>query len=111
MPQLALPLGLFLQRKWRCVGLHLGAFLADVAQYVAYQKDGETTDVRWDTGIALGGRVGMLVGSMADPFVLGLDVRYAPTLFSTAASSEPASGGTFRIGAFVSYYVPFFDLN
>jgi hypothetical protein len=112
VPQLALPLGLFLQRKWEgAPGLHLGAFIADVAQYVAFKKDGKTTDVRWDTAIALGGQLGMLVGSMADPFILGVDARYSPTLFSAAASREPASGGTFRFGVFVGYYVPFFDLN
>jgi hypothetical protein len=112
-PQLSLPLGIFLQRgPDRCTpGFHAGAFLADVAQYASYQSDGTTADPRWDSAVALGAQLGIVLGSIADPFVIGLDARYAPTLFSTAKSSEPAAGGTLRLGVFASYYVPFFDLN
>jgi hypothetical protein len=112
VPQLALPFGVFLQRKSEDYpGFHTGAFFADVAQYAAFDKDGETTDVRWDTAVALGVQLGIILGSIADPLVIGVDGRYAPTLFSEAASSDPASGGAFRLGLFASYYVPFFDFN
>ncbi|MEY2930904.1 MAG: hypothetical protein RL033_1653, partial [Pseudomonadota bacterium] len=112
-PQLSLPLGIFLQHgPDHCTpGFHAGAFLADVAQYASYQSDGTTADPRWDSAVALGAQLGIVLGSIADPFVIGLDARYAPTLFSTAKSSEPAAGGTLRLGLFASYYVPFFDLN
>jgi len=112
-PQLLMPLGVFVQRgpHGGAPGIHAGAFVADLAQYASYQSDGTTTDPRWDTAITVGAQLGMVVGSIADPFVLGIDARYAPTLFSSAKSSEPATGGTVRLGVFASYYVSLFDLN
>jgi hypothetical protein len=108
-----MPLGVFVQHgpKGCTPGIHAGAFVADVAQYASYDSDGTTTDPRWDTAFAIGTQLGVVLGSIADPFVVGLDARYAPTLFSDTTSSEPVSGGTLRIGLFASYYVSLFDLN
>ena len=62
------------------------------------------------TFFTLGTQIGLLVGSVSTPLMIGIDARYSPTLFPKA-SDQMETGGTFRIGLFLGTYIPIFDFN
>lgn len=106
--QVALPMGVALQRMpggddcpW-----HFGFFVVDLGQFVAATSSGKRNETRWDSGFGFIGQIGWVIGSAENPFVLGGEVRYAPTMFT-----DGDAGGAVRIGVFAQYYVPFFDFN
>jgi hypothetical protein len=110
-PQLALPIGFSLQYlpPSTAVGVGFSASLtfADLGQYIAYKKDGAVAAARWDTFFAPGLQVGAMIGTSSTSFMLTLDGRYAPTLY-TERESGP---GAFRLGLGLTYFVPFWDFN
>ena len=112
-PQLSLPIGVALQwvpgQKYH-VGFHLQLSVLDVAQYAAYDTTGKVTSAAGTTFLFVGVSTGILIGVPKASLFVGLDVRYAPSLFPEAVGSETRSGA-FRIGANIGVYVPFFDFN
>ncbi len=72
-------------------------------------------------------QIGWLIGSPSVPFVVGVEGRWAPSLFTEtpasavtgnmmtanmmASQNQVPVGGAWRIGLFVAYYIPFFDFN
>jgi len=121
-PQLQVPLGLAYQhlpnpKKDRTAGLGLHTFVSalDVGQFLAYDQDGQISRPRWDSLVSPGGQIGMLIGSPEDTFVIGVEARYAPTLFSGTSqltvSDTQDPGGALRVGLVLAYYVSLFDAN
>lgn len=133
-PQLTLPMGVALQklpmvdrgagRGASFVGLHLQASFVDLAQFVNYDGSANLSmdNLRWSDFVTVGVQVGMLLGRNPNAqFVVGIDHRYSPTQSFQPKLPEDAPAelrneydqrrGVFRVGAFVSYYVPFFDFN
>ncbi len=116
-PQLSLPMGIALQvlppnkdGDRVAIGHHAQVSLIDLGQFVATTKDAEVNKPRWDSFLMIGAQYGLIIGTPSHNFMLGADVRWAPTLF--AEEGDPANGaGAFRVGGFASYYVPFIDLN
>jgi len=126
-PQLEVPLGFALQRlvgrryskghvnrekleKLHFDGFHAFVSLIDLGQFLAYDQQGKLNEPRWSTLFSPGLQLGWAVGTPTNMFVLGPEVRYAPTLFQDTRQVE-ASGGALRIGLSLSYYVSLFDFN
>lgn len=130
-PQLVLPIGVAAQwlpqgamcghGKTTCrhyVGFHAQISPIDLGQFVSYDGNFQITSTRWSNFVAVSTQFAFLFGKPATPFVLGLDIRFAPTLFSQeqtttvdGATMSTDRGGMFRFGLFFGYYVPFFDFN
>lgn len=129
-PQLALPLGFAAQRlvgrhyrngkvgDEKTVyfdGIHLFASLIDLGQFLAFDDKGTINLPRWDSFISPGLQVGWMFGTPRNSFILGVEGRYAPTLFSGTTKLKPTTsedpGGAFRVGVFLVYYIPLFDFN
>lgn len=112
-------------------GLHLMVSAIDLGQFVAHapldscETEGprskfggqlcgagasQVAEPRWENLFALGGQVGLLVGTPEGPVLVGVDFRYAPTLFSASPEGRDVAGA-FRIGGMLSFYIPFFDFN
>lgn len=128
-PHLALPIGVAAQ--WlpqgascrvghhdctRYIGFHAQLSPIDLGQFVAYDGTFQITSTRWSNFVTADVQLGMLLGKPSSPFMLGLDLRWSPTLFSqeTVSSADGSAtdhGGVFRFGLFFGYYVPFFDFN
>lgn len=130
LPQLSLPLGVAVQklaRGNRCgdqgsvacryLGFHLQISPIDLGQFVSYDGNFQITSTRWANFVTAAVQAGALIGPPSSPFMVGLDLRWAPTLFTQAeAQADPMAppaerGGAFRFGLFFGYYVPFFDFN
>lgn len=120
-PRLQLPFGVAFQRlpNKKLLGLHLHfmASVLDLGQLVPSSAqvgmDGETTirdDLDWHHVVSLGGQVGFILGTPEHAFIVGVEARWAPTLFERTVKMEPESG-VLRYGFFASYYVPLFDFN
>jgi hypothetical protein len=115
-PQLELALGIAFQilpgKHWSDVGLHVMALALDLGQYASYDSSGTLTEARWDTLLAPGLQIGVALGTPSNVFVVGGELRYAPTLFSDNPGVGVAtSGGAIRCGLFAAYHVSFFDFN
>ncbi len=67
-------------------------------------------ELRWQDFVSLGVQAGVIIGRPTLPFVVGLEARWAPTLFERDVAGA-TEAGVFRFGVFASYYVPFFDFN
>jgi len=114
--QVALPMGVAVQkfREDKAIdGFHWQLSLIDLGQFLARSDDNQATDLTWADFVMVGGQVGLIFGSPSNPFVIGGEVRWSPTLFEsiTDATTGTSKRGALRAGLFVSYYVPFFDLN
>jgi hypothetical protein len=53
---------------------------------------------------------GALLGTPKTNVLVGLDIRYTPSLFPVGDGANQRSGA-FRIGATAAFYIPFFDFN
>jgi hypothetical protein len=108
--QLGLPLGIAYQHFCgKCpMGVHAQLSVLDLGQYAAFNKDGDATPPRWQTALVAGLQGGFIVGNPENPFVIGADLRYSPSLFPDAGAQN---NGALSFGLFVGYYVPLFDLN
>jgi hypothetical protein len=116
-PQLSVPLGLGLDKLPNtsddgplAVGQHFQFTLMDPAQLIAYDKSAQVTERRWDTFLTIGLQYGLIIGTPSQPFMIGADARWAPSLFPQEDAGKVKSGAL-RMGLFASYYVPVFDLN
>jgi hypothetical protein len=117
-PQIQLPMGLALQKLPKpkteggvgCGG-HFQLSVIDLGQFVALDKDTTVSKPRWDSFVMVGIQAGFIIGTPSNPFVIGFDGRWSPTLFSPDTTSSEKVGGALRAGLFASYYVPFFDFN
>lgn len=98
-------------------GFHAQLSVIDLAQFLAFDSNAHLTGVHWGNFVMVGAQLGLILGTPSTPFVLGVEGRWAPTLFRDAdpggasAGSDNQRGGLWRIGFFASYYVPFFDIN
>ncbi len=121
-PRLTLPLGITYQYfvpkaatsdYFGPAGLHLQATVLDLGQYVAYSAHGDenvANKPRIDTALAFGAQIAFILGRSSAPFLLGLDVRYSPTLYASVDSANGAAPkGVYSAGLFAGYYVPLFD--
>ncbi len=125
VPQLTLPMGLAVQylpdlrkgletkdaahRKSVSGGFHLQLSPIDLAQFIALDGSAKTTDnVRWSDFVMVGLQAGGIVGKPDANFLILADVRWIPTVFSSADNTK---AGALRVGLTLSYYVPFFDFN
>lgn len=75
-------------------------------------------ELSWYDVVSLGGQVGFILGSPEHAFVVGVEARWAPTLFertpgmdSMGTAENATESGVLRYGVFASYYVPLFDFN
>lgn len=112
-PQISLPFGVSYDIGLaKAAGIHFMIFPIDLGQFAAYSSDKGINKPRWDSFLAAGGQIGFVTGQET-PFVIALDVRYAPSLFAQISDGDLANkqGGALRIGASIGYYVPFFDFN
>lgn len=116
-PQLSLPIGLAFQwlpntkdnEKWK-IGHHIQFAAADLGQFIAIAQDGTVSEARWDSFLMAGLQYGVIIGTPSNNFMIGVDARWSPTVF-TKSGDATDGGGALRAGLFASYYVPFFDLN
>lgn len=125
VPQLSLPMGLAIQylpdlrrgfetgdaarRRSVSGGFHLQLSPIDLAQFIALDGSAKTTDnVRWSDFVMVGLQAGAIVGKPDANFLILADVRWIPTVFSSADNTK---AGALRVGLTLSYYVPFFDFN
>lgn len=115
--QVSLPMGVAWQRfrgkDAKIAGLHAQLSLVDLGQFLARSDGDQADDLTWADFVMIGGQVGLIIGSPSNPLVIGLDARWSPTLFEsvTDETTSTSKRGALRAGLFVSYYVPFFDLN
>jgi hypothetical protein len=121
-PQLSLPLGVAMQvlpgkgvedpqPDQIYKGFHVMITVIDLGQFLAYSSDGTVTRPRWDTAFCPGIQLTLALGTPNNMFLIGPELRYAPTLFADTGSASPDVGGAIRVGLMASYYLPFFDLN
>lgn len=118
-PQLELNMGLALQalpnrRLGVPVGGHFQLSLIDLGQFVAYSDDNNIAKAYWANFVEIGTQIGIILGSPTSNVIIGAEARWSPGLFSGTAFDLPgarSAQGAVRVGAFVSYYVPFFDFN
>jgi hypothetical protein len=121
-PQLSLPLGVAMQvlpgkgvedpqPDQIYKGFHVMITVVDMGQFLAYSSDGTVTRPRWDTAFCPGLQLTLALGTPNNMFLIGPELRYAPTLFADSGAASPAVGGAVRAGLTASYYIPFFDLN
>lgn len=125
VPQLTLPMGLAIQylpdlrrgletkdaahRRSVSGGFHLQLSPIDLAQFIALDGSAKTTDnVRWSDFVMVGLQAGAIVGKPDANFLILADVRWIPTVFSSADNTK---AGALRVGLTLSYYIPFFDFN
>lgn len=115
-PQLSVPMGLAMQKlpeegKMRNLSWHLQVSPIDLGQFVAMKEDG-TIDERPEPGnfACLCFQAGLLFGAPTSSIFVGVDLRWIPTLDFQSGNEAASSGGVFRFGGSVSYYVPFLDL-
>lgn len=90
-------------------GAHLQFSPIDLGQFVAYTPAGTVAKPTWGNFLVVSGQFGLLIGKPTSAVGVGLDLRYAPMLFAEDATGTKA--GAFRLGGYLSYYVPFFDFN
>jgi hypothetical protein len=82
---------------------HLQFSFVDLGQFL--DAEAKKNDLRWNDFLMVGAQFGWIPNffkSPSDAIVFGPDIRYIP--------GGTRKGSVF-IGGFVSYYVPFFDLN
>lgn len=112
VPSVSLPLGIALQKLprpdapssgWlaRHAGFHLQLSAIDLGQFLAVEGKG-LAKPRPDSFFTGAVEVGLLLGTPSYAVVIGADARYAPSLYGK---------GAVRFGAFVGFYVPFFDFD
>jgi hypothetical protein len=112
--------GLLCNKNIGC-GFHLQLSLVDLGQFLA-SSEGEFKEVTPRDFVTVGLQAGFIVGSPSMPFVIGADVHWAPSLFPRTYTEKMPCGddgtcdsttqsGAIQLGFFVSYYVPFFDIN
>lgn len=96
-------------------GVHLFVSMIDLGQFLAFDEKGKLSRPRWDSFVSPGAQVGWIFGRPQNSFVVGVEGRYAPTLFAgTSELTIPADtnpGGAARFGVFVAYYISLFDFN
>jgi hypothetical protein len=132
-PQLELPVGVAVQllpdrRLNGCCwlkkhsGFHAQLSVLDIAQFISYRQDGSVSPITWSNFVMVGLQAGWIIGTPSTPFIIGVEGRWAPTLFTQTVLQTQGTGvmttqmpvqegGAWRLGLFVSYYVPFFDFN
>lgn len=96
-------------------GVHMFVSMIDLGQFLAFDDKGKLSRPRWDSFISPGAQLGWIIGRPQNSFILGVEARYAPTLFAgTSELTVPADtnpGGAARFGVFVAYYISLFDFN
>lgn len=101
--------------RMRFDGVHLFASMIDLGQFLALDEKGKLSRPRWDSFISPGAQVGWIFGRPQNSFILGVEGRYAPTLFAGTSEltipADAAPGGAARFGIFVAYYISLFDFN
>src|SRR5262249_42740951 len=112
-PQLRVPIGLaydYLSAAWSISpakgGVHFGATIGDLGQFVATDADGKVQPIRWDNFVGPGLAVGFILGDPQQAINLTVHGEYAPALYQGSDK-----GGAWRVGLTLGYYVPFFDFN
>lgn len=103
----------------RYFGYHFQLSPIDLGQFVSYDGNLTITSTKWANFLTASAQIGFLLGSATSPFMLGVDLRWSPTLFTqeqtttdaAGVSSTSERGGAFRFGLYFGYYVPFFDFN
>lgn len=125
-PQLSIPFGVAVQmlpgRRFAAgktendrlgAGFHVMLTAIDLGQYASYDPDGEINRPRWDSLFAPGAQLGLILGTPEHNFIVGADLRYAPTLFANTGSVnlDGKTAGALRFGGSLSYYVSFFDFS
>jgi hypothetical protein len=135
--RLQLPMGIAVQHVWdtrarndgwrqqyACgskigCGFHAQISLVDLGQFLA-SSEGEFNEVTPRDFLTVGLQAGWILGSPSMPFVIGADVRWAPSLFPRTCENKACGGndyaettrsGVLQWGFFASYYVPFLDIN
>lgn len=111
--QLQVPIGIAWQRLpggaggWKGIPLHVMGTLVDLGHYVATDRSvSESPD--WQAILAPGIQAGIPIGkSPSNFFVVGGSASYAPRFNTTATEVRSA----WHLGGFVSFFVPFWDMN
>ncbi|APR87971.1 hypothetical protein A7982_13320 [Minicystis rosea] len=115
IPVVTLPMGLAVeklpasQEHIGCGG-HFQLSVLDLAQFLSVNNDGTVSKPTWASAFMAGVEAKVLIGKPSGAIGIGADVRYSPGLFATS-NDLTKSGGDFRLGLSVSYYVPFIDFN
>lgn len=129
-PQLEIPLGFAVQKlvggrvasgkragdgRFYADGFHLFVSLIDLGQFLSFDDTGKINRPRWDTIVSPGLQLGWMFGTPRNSFILGIEGRYAPTLFAGTSKltvlPQEDPGGALRAGMFLAYYIPLFDFN
>lgn len=82
------------------VGYHFQASAVDLGQFIIPSDD--IRGVTWNEFLLAGVQAGIIVGTPRDAFVIAADYRYVP---------GDGANGAHQLGAVLTYYVPFLNLN
>lgn len=103
------------ESRMRFDGLHLFVSMIDLGQFLAFDDKGKLSRPRWDSFISPGAQIGWIFGRPQNSMIIGVEGRYAPTLFTGTSeltvSKDVDPGGALRFGLFVAYYISLFDFN
>ena len=112
---ISLPMGVAMHyygKKKGVSGFYLDFGIIDIGQYVSYQENGEVAEPDLEDSLAPSLSIGGFYGTDV-PLIYGLTASYSPhyVFEDDFNEEEDRRDGSWNVGAFIGFYVPFIDFN